>query len=268
MLKRMIENEIAYEKMLLTDLEKKLQPSDDMILTCSRGYFHYRRRNSSSKLKYISRSEQDLLRRIAVHRYRSEKAKLLRANINTLTSVLHRLSDYDDETIIKRMPKAYSTAINVLRNSAALEEIVQSENPKYRDALIIKASDGLYVRTKGELSLYETLKSYDLKVRYEKRLILKEKLLLPNGKITVKDVEAFPDFTIGIPDGSEIYWELNGLYDNPGYRHKQFRKFNLYYDNGIYIPKNLIVTMESADKPLDLMTIRRIIEAQILPLMK
>ena len=37
------------------------------------------------------------------------------------------------------------------------------------------------------------------------------------------------------------------------------------YDNGIYPPKNLIITMDDGDKPLDIMAIRRIIQNMILP---
>ena len=57
------------------------------------------------------------------------------------------------------------------------------------------------------------------------------------------------------------------MFDKPAYREQQFKKFKLYYDNGIYMPKNLIVTMEDPNKPLDIQAIRRIIESQILPLM-
>ena len=166
------------------------------------------------------------------------------------------------------MPKAHKAAADFLRENAPLPEVIQSENPKHRDKLVIKASDGLKVRTKGELSLYETLKDYDLNIRYEKALKLTEKTLLPSGEVAINEVNVYPDFTIIFPDGEKMYLELSGLYDDPKYRRTQFEKFNLYYDNDIYMPENLIVIMESEDKPLDLVKIRRIIEGEILPRIK
>ncbi len=265
MLKRIIEDEIIYEKMLLADAEEKIDPSCDPILTYSNGRFHCRDRSEGTKFRYIRKTELNALRGITSNRYRIEKAKILRENIAILEKLLSKVTDYDDEGVISRMPKAHGAAISFLRESSASNGVIQSENPKYRNGLVITASDGLKVRTKGELNLYETLKSYDLNVRYEKKLILKEKTLLSNGDVQVKDVEVYPDFTIIFSDGFKFYWELNGLYDDPGYRGQQSYKINLFYDNDIYMPKNLIITMESANKPLDLMVIRRIIEALLLP---
>ena len=182
-----------------------------------------------------------------------------------LEKVLNNLEDYDDDSIMKKMPKAHALAVNRLREAAS-EEVKQSENPKHRDGLMIRASNGILVRTKGELNILEALADLELNVRYEKALALKEKELQPDGSVIEKTVTVYPDFTIILPDDSEIYIELAGLYDKAYYR-KQFKeKLDLYYDNGIYMPKNLIVIMESATKPLDMTAIRRIIESQILPL--
>ncbi len=208
------------------------------------------------------------MRKITTHRYLAEKVKILRTNISILEAVLANISDYDDETILNKLPKAHRAAADFLRDTSPLSGVIQSENPKHRDKLIIKASDGLMLRTKGELNLYETLISYDLNVRYEKALKLKEVFVYPNGKVGTKEIIVYPDFTIILPDGEKIYIELCGLYDKPEYRNIQFAKFNLYYDNGIYMPKNFILIMESEDKPIDMVHIRRIIETEILPRVK
>lgn len=268
MLISLIEDEIRYEKMLLQDIQSKISCAGDTILTFSGGSFHFREKNGNGKFRYIGKKDRDLLRNIAADRYRIEKARILETNISTLETVLKKLCDYDDLSVIDKMPKAHRTAVGLLRDTSFKEGVIQSENPRYRNGLVIEASDGLKLRTKGELNLYETLKSYGLNVRYEKKLILNEKQILPNGNIRNKEIEVYPDFTIIFPEGFRFFWELNGLYDDPAYRRDQFSKINLYYDNGIYMPKNLIVTMESADKPLNLVIIRRIIEAQLMPLMR
>ena len=265
MLKQLLREELEYEKNELSEIFNRITGSEEYNLKYSEGCFRYRDKKESNKYRYLKKEEHPLLRKIATKKFRITKANILTYNIELLESFIDKISDYDDETIIAKMPKAYQAAIKLLRSNYPLEKVIQSENPKHRDKLVINASDGLKVRTKGELNLYETLISFGLTVRYEKALVLKERTILSNGKVTEKDVTVYPDFTIIFPDGSRIYWELNGLYDNTNYRMNQFDKFNLYYDNGIYMPYNLIVTMESEDKPLNMVIIRRIIESEILP---
>ena len=261
MLKRMIEDEIRYEEMELENTEQK----DEYNLKYSCGRFHYRKKTDSAKYRYIKQNDRALLRAISVQKYRIIKAKILRSNIQVLKSVLSKISDYDEESILSKMPNAWRAAVDFLHNTAPPEEVIQSENPKHREKLTKTAFDGLKLRSKNELDIYHVLKNYDLNVRYEKALVLKERVVMPNGEIIENEVTVYPDFTILLPDGFKIYWEVCGLYDKPSYRSTQFNKFNLYYDNGIYPPYNLIVTMESDDKPINMVLIRRIIEAEILP---
>ena len=96
-------------------------------------------------------------------------------------------------------------------------------------------------------------------------LKLIENIVNPDGTVYSRTVTKYPDFTIFLKDGSVIYWEHSGKFDKEDYRYDQFNKFKLYYDNGIYPPKNLIITMDDGDKPLDIMAIRRIIQNMILP---
>lgn len=268
MLKSMIEEEIRYEKEMLNKIRSNISLENNVVLTYTHGHFYYRTRGKSSKLNYIRSSDYNKLRIISGTRFMTEKANILLENIKRLEKVLPALSDYDEDSIIKRLPKAHVKAAELLKEKVS-REVHQSENPKHRENLVIVASNGVRVRTKGELNLLEVLLSYDcFDVRYEKELTLKKVMAYPDGHSETVEVKVYPDFTIILPDRSQLYWELSGLYDNPKYRSEQFNKFNLYYDNGIYIPKNLIVTMESQDKPLDMTVIRSIIESQILPLCK
>ena len=267
MLKRMIEDELRYEEMELENIKTGLKDVKELVLTYSKGQFHYRKK-SETKYRYIKKSERDLLKKISGIRYMIEKFKILESNIRVLKILLGRLSDYDEEAVYNKMPKAHRKAADYLRETAPSEEVIQSENPKHRKDLTKTALDGLKLRSKNELDVYHVLKGYDLNVRYEKALVLKERAVMPNGEVKENEVTVYPDFTIILPDGFKIYWEVCGLYDKPSYRNTQFNKFNLYYDNGIYPPYNLIVTMESDDKPINMVLIRRIIEAEILPRIK
>ena len=268
MIKTFIEKELNYELSLLKKLTDSVAGTNDPILTFSKSGFYLRDRGSKKRF-YVRRTDHDKLRNITDSRYIRQKIHILEHNINILSDTLQNFREYDDQAILNSMPKAFRTALSLLRDeddSSKETGIFQSENPKYRDSLKINLSNGIKVRSKGEMTVGQALLDYDLIIYYEKALKLIEKILLPNGKIQEREVIVYPDFTIILPDGSEIYWEHCGLFDQPGYRDDQYYKFKLYYDNGIYMPKNLIVTMDSTDKPIDIMAIRRIIEGQILPL--
>ena len=267
MLKNMIQNELDYETKMFDRLRAGTDGMQDTVLTYSKSGFYYHLKGSK-KRHYIGLNKRELLRVITAGKYISQKMSVLSGNIRVLKNILPTLSDYDDETIISLMPTAYVRALDVLRGENEDQGVIQSENPKHRDKLVIGVSNGLKVRSKGEMGIAEALLDYGLNIRYEKALKLTEKIPTTDGSVKTREVIVYPDFTIILPDGSEIYWEHSGMFDDPGERRTNFEKFGLYYDNGIYMPKNLIITMDSKDKPLDIQAIRRIIEGQILPLIK
>ena len=95
---------------------------------------------------------------------------------------------------------------------------------------------------------------------------LREKLLDNNIKfeyekpIKISDVIYYPDFTVEKKNGDIILWEHLGLIDNPDYRNKAYRKILKYNENGYYQGKNLILTYETVESPLDPMDVEHEIE--------
>ena len=134
----------------------------------------------------------------------------------------------------------------------------ESENPAYPEALIHNTSFGLKVRSKSEAMIADALYMFEVPQLYERKLILKERT---SGKL----YEIFPDFTIPLPDGRYIYWEHKGRMDDPKYRQRNLWKESLYFDNGIYPPHNLIITMDGPHQEFDLQEIHRVIKGMILP---
>ncbi len=71
--------------------------------------------------------------------------------------------------------------------------------------LIHKASDGVLLRSKSELMIYERLLHYKLNPIYEKKLM-------------IKDVRKIPDFTIDDSEmGITYYREHLGMLSDPEY---------------------------------------------------
>lgn len=265
---KILADELRTERKVLKDIRRRRRfypPKRLMISRTRKGYerFYYRE-PSGKQLTYIKAGDSAGLRAIVYGRYLEEYEKILKNNINSIGKALVVLSDYDHESIMAKLPASYQHAIDILSEKEG-SKVIQSENPKRREKLTVKTSNGLYVRSKNEMTIYEMLQFFKLNVRYEMPLELEEAIHETDGTVTVKKVTIYPDFTIFLPDGTVIYWEHFGLLDRDEYRDDFTEKLKLYYDNGIYPPKNLIITMDGDGKPFDNLMIRKIIEAQILP---
>ena len=55
-------------------------------------------------------------------------------------------------------------------------------------------------------------------------------------------------------------WEHFGMEDDPNYAIKTLRKLRIYQQNGIWPGEQLIITHETADKPLNIRDIDAIID--------
>ncbi len=265
MIRQIIENELEFEKMLLQKLDIDHGELTELLLTMSsQGKFYYRIRGRSER-RYIRKSNRKLLRDILASRFAREKVKILKSNIEALEQLLAKVRDYDGDSIIGALPSVYSRAIDSLQERNAMPGVIQSENPKNRLELIVTCSNGLRVRTKVEMIIAEILIALGIEFRYEKALELVERIPIGNGTYRYRTKVVYPDFTITLADGTEIYWEHAGLFDKDSYRADQHNKFDIYYDNGIYPPKNLIITMDGPGKPISSLEIRSIVEALIMP---
>lgn len=115
------------------------------------------------------------------------------------------------------------------------------------EALKFYTKMGIIVRSKSEVIIATALYDNNIKFEYEKA-------------IKISDVIYYPDFTVEKKNGEIILWEHLGLIDNPDYRNKAYRKMLKYNENGYYQGKNLILTYETAESPLDPIDVEHEIE--------
>lgn len=301
-LKNDLLDELSYEKDELEKAEKLASKYPNVVLTFSKGnsgkgQFYTFERETGEK-KYLKKSNIDKLRGIALGRYIRQKLEILKANIEAIDAFNKAFRDYDHNSLIQSLPKSYQEAISYVSAVKAADGgkkagiavgagrtviagaiagggvpdlsicATPSENPKHREQLTVEVSNGLKVRSKGELEIAEGLLHFYILYQYEKKLILKKLRVRSDGEVWTEEIEVYPDFTIFLPDGSEIYWEHCGLYDREKYRKDNHEKFDLYYDNGIYPPKNLIITMDGPGKPFSNIDMRQIIQGVLLPRMR
>ena len=105
------------------------------------------------------------------------------------------------------------------------------------------------VRSKSEKFIAEKLRAMGIPYKYECPLNL-------DGFGTV-----YPDFTILNKNTMAVSWlEHLGKMDEPDYSMKAVAKVRAYERSGIYVGKNLYLTMETKQTPFDAMSIESIFE--------
>ena len=91
----------------------------------------------------------------------------------------------------------------------------------------------------------------DLEFYYEKKLTLTD----PDGR----PIPVYPDFTILLGLEGYLFWEHKGMMLNEDYLRADQRKMRVYFENGIFPPKNLIVTCDGPDGSTDMQSILKLI---------
>lgn len=147
-------------------------------------------------------------------------------------------TDYAQKMLKQKHYSSILLAVDKKENEET-DEKTQAPNP---EALKFYTKMGIIVRSKSEVIIETALYDNNIKFEYEK-------------PIKISDVIYYPDFTVEKKNGDIILWEHLGLIDNPDYR-----KILKYNENGYYQGKNLILTYETAESPLDPMDVEHEIE--------
>ena len=202
-----------------------------------------------------------------------------------ILEIQERLETITEEGTIYPTQKDGNVKWYVWKNGR--REYLSKKNDKEIRNLVNKKYLELYLKdTINELRLLETnrkaRKKYKtdyaqkmLKQKHYRSILLavdekeNEKTQVPNPEalkfeyekaIKISDGIYYPDFTVEKKNGDIILWEHLGLIDNPDYRNKAYRKILKYNENGYYQGKNLILTYETAESPLDPMDVEHEIE--------
>ena len=209
--------------------------------------------------RYASKHDsktQAKVNRLKLKRFLEESRKVLERNIALQENFVKNYLPYSLDAINAQMSAAYqSEGKRLLKNQIDR----QSQNPYRRDLLIHKTSAGNFVRSKGEVVIADVLDSLEIDFFYEKELVLLDE----DGN----ERTFYPDFTILLRGGRIYYWEHEGMLTDLEYVRRNQEKEQLYFRNGIFAPKNLIVSMDGADGSIDADGIRRMAQALLVPLM-
>ncbi|WP_049945734.1 MULTISPECIES: hypothetical protein [unclassified Butyrivibrio] len=243
--------------MVLKDCDSKLKkaPSGNLKVNNSKkATCYYLRKSGTDKVgTYIRKQNIDTARNLAQRDYELEVKDSICKEISAIQS-------YN-----RKMPKAtyehtYDN-LNIARKVLVIPHYVPDEeyvstwlaepyDPlEFEDGSVLHYADNdIRVRSKSEVMIANALYKAGIPFKYECPAFI------GNKKI-------YPDFTIlKMPSRKIIYWEHLGMLDDDLYLNKNMEKLDNYEANGAFLGDGLIITRETAKRPLNMKQIWTLIE--------
>lgn len=253
-----------YLKELITlsgEIEKELERSKEGSLhVVMRGDYcmYYHRKSPKEKSgTYIKKRNMDLAKALAQKEYDMTVLK----QIKTEKRIIERfLMDFDEagmgnlfsEEICQRKMLITPVAMNdedYVCQWKTIEYDKKSVNVEKEEYI---TENGEYVRSKSEILIANALKQNGIPYRYE------YPFQLYDGRIR------HPDFcALNVRERKTYYWEHCGKVGDEEYGDYISRKMNDYVRSGLIPGKDLIITMESKNAPVNMNTVQGIIDAYL-----
>ncbi len=131
------------------------------------------------------------------------------------------------------------------------QSITYEKKPFAQEAPVLLTARNERVRSKSEIIIADTLNRLNIPYRYEFPINLKTE----NGNYRL----FHPDFIcLNLRTRTEFLWEHFGMMDDPEYSAAATRKLRLYESNSIYPGKNLILSTETSELPINTRQIEKL----------
>lgn len=217
----------------------------------------YDKQTKKRRRKYIPKSEVQKIRMMAQITYEEKLRRFLENGLKHTEILLHHYKEGDYDTIYQRLSPVRRQLVSP--GYITTEKWMEAPNsglPYLQEERKIITLNGEKVRSKSEKILADLFQSRGIVYKYECPLILK------NGNVI------YPDFTFFSPTLQvEIYWEHEGMMDDPAYVEKALKKIEKYEKNGIFRGVNLIVTHETSKQMLDIQWANILIDQFLVPIL-
>ena len=246
-------------------LEKELSeaPEGRLRVSATKGFARYYQvpQSGKSKEQYIHRSDPELARGLAQKSYDRKVLKMLEEEKKMLKKTLMyyqkngpgEFYSGPEELIWGGLNEARKKLVKpVSPDREAFIKAWQAETYRKKefhesDTEYVTDS-GIRVRSKTELIIAEMLEKERIPFHYEKPL------LLPGHRII------HPDFTVlNVRTRKTMFWEHQGMMDDDSYRDNALERINSYIQAGYYPGIHLILTHETAARPVRTKILKRII---------
>lgn len=213
---------------------------------------------------FINKSNSALVRTLAQKQYYLTMKPLIEKELKALKHLVKNYHPQQRERVYESLSVERRAFITPIEGSK--EDRIQKWNEtnyKFQETLHSVfypegkkyiTEQGELVRSKSEVIIANILYQYrdDLVYVYEYPLNLR----LDDRIITIH-----PDFKImNIHTGKITYWEHAGLLDEPAYANDFTKKINTYANNDLLIGRDVVITCETTDNPLDIKVIKKLVE--------
>ncbi len=216
-------------------------------------YFQVINKNDTTG-KYLNKTNFDQVKNLAKKDYNRKFLKSAQKELEILDRTIAELSKDNGDLVYQNLKDERKRLVTpyILTDEQFAKEW---EDKKYRASVYMpeekkyETRKGDKVRSKSEAILADILFELGIPYRYE------QIITLANGNIKT------PDFTLLKKETrEEVYLEHLGLLDDETYRNNNLHKLDEYRENGIYCGKNLLITYETEECPLDINGIRKMLE--------
>ncbi len=249
------------EEQLRKSLEKAPVERIEIRKNGKRDYYTKQYKNDKGKFvqEYISKKDKKLIKPLAQKKYDLLIEKQIKTNLKILEKFVKEYKlDYLKEGY-QKIGELKNYSINLYQTNPLyiLEEWLNEdvvENIYNMESKIFLTERKELVRSKSEVIIANALNQFSDKLLYKYERPLEMDLNGYKKKI-------YPDFTtLYLETGELSYWEHFGMMDNPEYAEQFVKKINLYENNGIFLGRDLFVTLESMEVPLNTSQVQRVIE--------
>lgn len=232
---------------------------DGYLAICNKGrrflYYQVKEGCKGSSGKYLRKNQENIARALAQKSYDARILKLAEQELKQLDAMESRDLFTEMDDIYRSMCSGRQALVTpIWLSDAEYREMWETApfNPKKFDAeddSSFYTDRGERVRSKSEILIANQLLKNHIPYHYEKPLLLK------TGKLL------HPDFTIlNMKERKVYYWEHCGGLDMYDYRDKMVRRIADYADEGIVTGKDLIISVETSQRPLSIRVINQMIK--------
>lgn len=256
-----LKSELKAHQRLLSKIENPMEPSIEGSLIIRKiseqNIRYYRYIGGGTPPEYLNSSKTEIISQLAQKRYDTQLSKALKERIKALQKSLKALEGLKDKKdlshIYDDMPKELKQHIKP-RMDENEEYAAKWQSKKLLTSNLekkhpCKTLRGEYVRSKSEALIADRLFARGVPYHYEPMVML-------TGRPTL-----CPDFYVLNKRTKEnFFWEHLGMMDDPAYCNRNMKKIKDYMDMGYIQGKDLIITYETKEYPLDTDYIEKIIK--------
>ena len=247
-----LKEKLVWSEKLLQEVDKRLrsyknlEPGSLRVAMSHGCPQYYIKRPGKDKEEYISTNEKDKVRLLAQRDYEEKVRKELISMRNRLSKFIAGYDPKAVENIYERMCDRRKDLVTPVVTSDKMYIDKWMDQHKsgvntYGMATDFKTRRGEYVRSKSEKILADYFYDNHIPYNYEPRFEF------------YGNKNKYPDFVLlNVRKRKTIYWEHLGRVGEIDYATRNFGKLIDYERNGLILGDNLIVTMETKERPLDI----------------